>query len=135
MVDSLISGEGGSVGCGSVGGGSVGGGSVGGGSVGCGSVGGGSVGCGAVVGGTVVGGTPVAGVVVRVVEFWVLPGVVTLGLAQPATKLHSKEAAQTNAPNCLPFFMLPVLLIDLCMNFCWDQPTRPERSMPSVKCF
>jgi hypothetical protein len=58
-----------------------------------------------------------------------------MGLAQPATKLHSKEAAQTSAPNCLPFFMFPVLLIDLCMDFRRDQPTRPERSMPSVKCF
>jgi hypothetical protein len=64
---------------------------------------------------------PEVGDVVGVVEFGVLPGIVVApGSVQPAARLHSREAAQTNAPSCLTFFIFPVLLIDWYMDFDGD---------------
>lgn len=60
---------------------------------------------------------PDVGALVEVVGFEVLPGaVVVAGTVQPAARLHSKEAAQTSAPSCCPFFIFSVLLIDWYMN-------------------
>ena len=68
-------------------------------------------------------------------EGWVLPkGTVEEGEEYKDTALREVKE-ESGATASIIKYIFPVLLLDSCMDFCGDQPTRPERSMPSVKCF